>query len=57
MTTVLDGPATREGVRILLVEDDPDDHAIVRAMLRDAGVEVDAGDPLDWIARRSTPRP
>jgi len=30
---------------------------IVRAMLRDAGVEVDAGDPLDWIARRSTPRP
>lgn len=30
---------------------------VVRAMLRDAGVEVDAGDPLDWIARRSTPRP
>lgn len=30
---------------------------IVRAMLRDAGVAVDSGDPLDWIARRSTPRP
>lgn len=30
---------------------------LVRAMLRDAGVEVDAGDPLDWIARRSTPSP
>ncbi len=30
---------------------------IVRAMLRDVGIEVDAGDPLDWIARRSTPRP
>ncbi|GAA1739903.1 helix-turn-helix domain-containing protein [Aeromicrobium alkaliterrae] len=26
---------------------------VVRAMLRDAGVETDSGDPLDWIARRS----
>lgn len=30
---------------------------LVRAMLRDAGVAVDSGDPLEWIARRSTPRP
>ncbi|WP_290583445.1 helix-turn-helix domain-containing protein [Aeromicrobium sp.] len=30
---------------------------LVRAMLRDAGVPADAGDPLEWIARRSTPSP
>ncbi len=30
---------------------------MVRAMLRESGVETDSGDPLDWIARRSTPDP
>jgi AraC-like DNA-binding protein len=28
---------------------------LVRHLLREAGVEVDTGDPIDWLTRRSTP--
>jgi AraC-like DNA-binding protein len=28
---------------------------LVRSLLRDAGVETDTGDPIDWLTRRDTP--
>ena len=37
MTSMLDETATGARVRVLFIEDDADDHAIVRAMLRAAG--------------------